>query len=271
MYVKPLLYRVYSVIKIVISLISFVFSIVAIVRINDVVKYISDNFISIDYIGVLTIVLAIFVAVISLLSALIEFFAMINFAELIDYERSKYKVIVKKVLPAEVYKIYGIIMFTLNTIFVILGSISLIVTNKLVGFLHVVSTLAIVAGTVLAFALYYVHYLRYKSICTLMKISVGDNAMQTDGDLASIKPEYLHIYCNFLWYVFIIFSIVSVIFVFISFGTFKALLGVSGAFVAVAVWILFAILELIEISILGCFADDIGTMVEHYQYNRRKS
>lgn len=267
MYTRTIFYKVYSVATIVLSIIgiisTFLFFVPVIGEMGKVIPFLSP-LTTVIQAGV--VILSIF----SLLFSYMEFSSMYAFADMIEYEkRNSLQPMIKRVFifSGGTYRKFGFVITVIATVInVISVLVTVIATSIEKGcFICVpVIPLLITAITILFFFVHY--YARYKAIGDLLDIvTTGNITTQMKSRLKEDKPLLLRAYCWVMLVVGILAFIAYVVIAFIAFQPLITLFGIGTAIFAIAIEMIFGIIQVMCIFLFGCFVDNIAKMVEHYQ------
>lgn len=258
MYTKPIIYKAYSIIVMVFSVIGFISSLIQAFTMNN------TFFSSIPYLKDIIIVVSVFSVVLSLFSLFfvyVEFSSMYTFGEMIEHEQSNSVYPFKKksfVSSPKFYRGYGTAIFFIILVIQMITCIVMIISASIeTKSLVTIPLIPIVGSVVSTLFIYITYYAKFKAFGDLLEIvSSKDVTEQMKCNLKENKSGILRGYCGFLFVVAILFAILMVICGFVLMD----LLGI-GALVA---FVLLAVICFISLSITGCYFDNLAKMVEHH-------
>ena len=272
MYARTIIYKIYSIVLLVSSVIGSLYAIFATIPTIQKIPVLTPLR---DYV-VLFEFLVIISALLSMFFAYIEFSSMYGFTDMINHENSNsIRPMEKKsyILPAKVYSVYGMVVFATVTVGSVISCLAIIISTSIATgtfiSLPLIPLAIIIAVNVLCFVNYYV---RYKAFSVLLEVVTANEMTEPlKQKLAEIDTKWLRGYCVFLAGVCAVFTIAFVVGLFfiveplfIYFGS-----NISMAITTLLSLIAFVVIEVVAIGIFGCYVDNIAKMVEHHQIKHK--
>lgn len=264
MYTKATIYKVYSIIVFVFTILSFIGSIITLlIPIHTPSNSITDGIIIITKIGLLLS------SLISLFFGYMDFSSMFSFADMINYEKSNSITPYNKrsfVMPAKAYRTFGTtifyIVFFISCIGIIISVISYSITK---GAFLAIPIIPVVCVALSVLLIYVTYFNRYYSFSVLLNITTTKEPTNTMlNDLKECKPNILRAYCVFLYALSIIFSLAVIILMFYCWGILSTAIGVEATILIYAIFIVNAVAIVLSTSVMGCYFDNLAKMTEHY-------
>lgn len=268
MYTRSSIYKTYSIIVFIFSILSFICSIAVLFipfeslpGLGNLSSIINTATVIIK-IGLLTS------ALLSLFFAYTEFSAMFCFADMINYEKSNSVYPFEKkgfIMPSNVYRKFGAVIFYLNMVISLISTIACIISYSIIKqafiALPIFPILMITFSTVLIYIRYYCKYNAFADLLDIVSVKEPTNLML--DRLKANKPNTLRGFCVFLYIIAIIFSIAVIIVLFLLGGQIFSLDIYIGIFSLITI-IICASLIVLSLSVTGCYYDNLAKMLEHY-------
>lgn len=270
MYTRPILYKIYSVIIIVVAGVSFLSSIIALFTFDAAVKklpFIGESNLMAVYL-VIKICLVL-LALVSLFFAYMDFSSMFTFADMIQYERSSKDEIFKKrafVLPAKFYSQFGKVITYISFVISLISIIVLIISYSVIhgAFLAIpiIRLIPIILGCVLVYITYYARYKAFGDLLNLLSRRNPD--AYTLSEIKENKTTLLRGYCTFLYITAFLTLAILLVLGIVFARTLSGVLGIGGTIFVYVLAFLGYLVYFLELAIIGCYFDNLAKMVEHY-------
>lgn len=266
MYVNSKVYKIYSVVVLILTVIVMLFSLINGFSSSSIIESVFPG-IS----GFMTIIKIVLVlsALLSVFFCYVEFSSMYAFGDMIEYVQgnSPYPMVKKAfVASPSFYRGFGSVVFIIvflaelicSLIMIIAASVS---THYFIS-LPVLPLIGIIISLILAYITYYV---KYKAIGDLLEVSISnETGSALKESLSENKPRVLRAFCTILFVVSIISVIAVVIALIFAFQPIAALFGTAFAIGFVIGSVIIEIILLISLAVTGCYFDNLGKMLEHY-------
>lgn len=268
MYTRTIIYRVYSILTLILGIFGFIPSIIF-------------AFTDLEFSGIFSPLQLYFIAIkiglvifsfVSFLFSYMEFSSMYVFADMIQYEESGTNLpMIKKsfIFPPKIYNLFGafvFIIYIINTVCVAVACLIIIINQIATGRFNWLPVIPLVLEIGLIVICYINYYIRYKSISILLEITTSKEITEPlKQRLAKLNSKWLRGYCIFLFVVCVVLSVIFLLILFAVFGSISAIIGLPFTIGVTVVSILFFSVYIIYIGIFGCYVDNIAKMVEHYQ------
>lgn len=278
MYLKPNIYRGFSIFHLVSGILGLISAISAVVSYSRIINsdrlfgFISLDFLSPDlssaisvYTGIVSFVLII-TALLSLFFSYMEFSSMFQFADLIEHDQNGQDVPLRKrpfVFPPKVYQNFGLVIFSINIVCLIIVSIVLIISKSIVSEVFVavpLIPLAIISLNLLV--IYITYYMRYKAFGDVLEVATEADqknpSVLTKENLKENKTGVLRGWGTFLFVCCFLVTITLIIGIILIIRFLPEELHFGLIFSLVLSWII----TIITYSITSCYYDNLAMMLE---------
>lgn len=268
MYSRPIIYKIYSIFVFALSAIYFLANIVS------TIYYVPENT-DIDPSALTGLkVFSIFVAVVVLFFAYVNFTSMFTFAQMIQYENSNQTGPFKKlrfVFPAKFYSKFGTIITLITFILSFVYVIALIILDSVIHETFMSIPIFAIIILVVCNVLVYINiYARYKAFGDLLNLlEKSDPDPMAINNIKENKPGLLRAYCNFLYGFSIVCLVIILVYMLFNIMGLAMQIGIGSTLLIYLYLLMLWAVFFINMAVTGCFFDNHAKMLEHYmiKYN----
>lgn len=270
MYTKPIYYKIYSVVTLILSVIVFISDLVSIFAFYGFFHRLIPN----NPILISVMVLSVIVSLIAMFFSYINFSSVFGFAKMIEYENSNPTAPMKKLpylFPAKVYHRFGSVITGIVAAIGAVGIIALVIITSIATKTFIsLPVIPIVIISLLIFLTYLNYFLRYKAFADLYDVVTIQEANEIlKVRLKENRTNFMRGYCVFLYIVSILTGIGALAAIILAFSALASIVGVISALLISLLEIVFIAIVIICMAITGCYYDNLAKMLEHYmiKYN----
>ena len=262
MYTKPIVYKVFSFILAASAVCAFIGTIIGFFS---SASKIFDPF---GFNSIIHIIMLLVTLAITAWLAILEFTAMFTFAGMVEHEIVDDGSVFKRKLgfPGKVYRVSGSIVFYAALMAVLVAAVVLTVSYSVeCGAFIAIPVLPLLIMGVCLFFVNVMFNSRYNAFGAVLDIKETDDPKAPElNRLKETKPNTLRAFCGILFGLCALLAIGTIICLFAAIDPLMEATGIESKALLIIALICGAVIDIVEMAIMGCFFDNLAKMQEKY-------